>query len=71
MRQIQEMQNPTQQKNIRRRIIETQIDVITKKFCAIMDKYYQSIITHRKRCTEKIQRQCQLGLKKYSSKFLV
>jgi len=58
------MQNPSGERNIRQRITEGQMDVITKHFCTIIDKYYQSVIIYRKRYEERIQRQYELSLKK-------
>jgi hypothetical protein len=66
MKDIHEMPTSSGEKNVRQRMIESQIDGMTKYFCAIMDKYYRSVIKYRERCIERIQRQAQLGSKKYS-----
>ena len=55
-------------KKIYRRIIENQIDGITKEFCEIMNKYYQSIMTQREKCKERVQRQFEIGFN-YKKKF--
>jgi hypothetical protein len=65
MKENQELENSTQGKHVQKRIIELQIDGIKKHFCTIMDKYYQSVIIHRKKFVERIQRQYRSGLKNY------
>ncbi len=65
MKKIHELHNSIPEKHVRQRIIEQQIDGITKHFCTIMDKYYQSVIIHRQKCVERIRRQYQSGLKNY------
>jgi t-SNARE complex subunit (syntaxin) len=58
MKQIHENSSS---KKISQRIIEGQIDGMTKNFCEIMDKYYQLIINYREKCKERVQRQYQIG----------
>jgi len=65
MKESHELQKSTPEKHVRQRIIEPQIDGITQHFCTIMDKYYQSVIIHHKKCVERIRRQYQSGLKNY------
>lgn len=60
----QEIRNPCGVKNARQRIVDEQMNVITKHFCAIMNKYYQSVMIHRERCIQRIQRQNQLSMEK-------
>ena len=43
------------------RIIELQVESMTRKFCLIMEKYYQSIVIYRERCKQRVQRQYQIG----------
>jgi t-SNARE complex subunit (syntaxin) len=59
MKQIRENQSS---KTISQRIIQNQIDGMTKQFCVMMDKYYHSIINYREKCKERVQRQYQIGL---------
>jgi t-SNARE complex subunit (syntaxin) len=69
MKQLHE--NPNSKK-IYRRIIENQIDGMTKNFCEIMDKYYQSIMNYREKCKERVQRQFEIGFyKKEALVFLI
>jgi hypothetical protein len=64
MKQIQQM-NHTNKTNVCQRIINSHITVLTRYFCATMDKYYQSVITYRDRCKVRIVRQLQIGLKNF------
>jgi hypothetical protein len=65
MKEDHAMMNTNHRKDIRQRIIESQIDVTTKYFCTTMDKYYQAVITYRERCKERIAHEMQLkGLKR-------
>ncbi|CAF0838461.1 unnamed protein product [Rotaria sordida] len=65
MKQIHEIETHNQQKKIRQRIIEAQLNYLTKRFCDIMDKYYGSVITYREKCRTKVVRQSQIdGIEK-------
>ncbi len=65
MKENHAMVNTRHRKDVRQRIIESQIDVTTKYFCTTMDKYYQSVITYRERCKVQIAREMPLkGLKR-------
>jgi len=65
MKENHAMVNTSHRKDVRQRIIESQIDVTTKYFCTTMDKYYQSVITYRERCKVRIAHEMQFeGLKR-------
>lgn len=44
-----------------RRIKESQIEAIAKKFCLTMEKYYRAIVIYRETCKERVQRQYHLA----------
>jgi hypothetical protein len=62
MKQIDDVDTNTNDKNARQRIIETQTNVLTKRFCEIMNKYHTSVTTYRERCQRRIDGQIELGL---------
>jgi len=38
------------------------MNIITERFCNIMNKYYGLVIVHQERCKTRIARQIQIGL---------
>lgn len=48
-------------KDTLQRIIELQVESMTRKFCSIMEKYYQSSVTYREKCKQRVQRQSHIG----------
>jgi hypothetical protein len=65
MKQSHAIETFTNEKNVYQRIIEAHVDSITKYFCTIMDKYYQSVITYRERCKINIAHRLQIGIENY------
>ena len=56
MKQMQEMKY-----SARQRIIETQANILSKRFCDTMNIYYQSVVAYDKRCRAKVTRQAEIG----------
>ena len=54
MKQNQEVESSTNEKNVYQRIRETHIDTITDYFCRTMDRYYLSALTYRAKCKAQI-----------------
>ncbi|CAF0978908.1 unnamed protein product [Rotaria sp. Silwood1] len=62
VKQMHEIETNIQQNNVRQRIIEAQLNYITKRFCKLMNKYYGSVITYREICrTRVVSSQCQIA----------
>ncbi len=71
MKHIKEMEMNSGDKNICQCIIETQINVLTKRFCDITNKYYKSVTNYRERCKTTIDHQIQIGLHFSSVNYLI
>ncbi|UJR32760.1 hypothetical protein I4U23_020219 [Adineta vaga] len=56
MKQMQEIKP-----NARQRIIDIHTNILSKRFCDIMNEYYQSIVTYHERCKVRISRQIELA----------
>lgn len=54
MKQNQEVESSTNEKNVYQRIREAHIDTITDYFCRTMDRYYQSALIYREKCKTQI-----------------
>ncbi|CAF0906639.1 unnamed protein product [Adineta steineri] len=61
MKEIQEKNNLNKRKNIRQRIIDTQIDACMKYFCITMNKYHESVLTYREKCKLRLIRQLEIA----------
>lgn len=62
LKNLIELPNSQHMKTVQQRIINSQIDMITKHFCQIMNNYYQATIIYREKYKQRIQRQLQIGL---------
>ncbi|CAF4042367.1 unnamed protein product [Rotaria magnacalcarata] len=61
MKKIEDIQIDADKKTTRHRIAEAHVNIMTKHFCDIMNRYYASEITYRERCRARVTRQFQIA----------
>ena len=49
-------------KNIRQRIIDAHLNVLTQRFCDIINKYYGTAVAYHERCKTELDDQFQIDL---------
>ncbi|CAF3168567.1 unnamed protein product [Rotaria socialis] len=61
MKKIEDIQIDADKKTVRHRIAEAHVNIMTKHFCDIMNRYYASEIAYRERCRARVARQFQIA----------
>lgn len=61
IKHIQDTENDSGTNSIRNRIIDAHVNEMTRFFCDIINKYYESEIIYRERCRTRIARQLEIG----------